>query len=305
MKSKLIGNEEAVKKAEAYVRGDGYGPLLISGEEGLGQEVFAMEIASELLKTDEPEKHGNFYALRPENGMIRVESVEEILDRSRISAHSGSKKVFGIFGIGCMTKQAQNRLLKLLEDRSDTNVVLMTQEGGIVLDTIVSRSVCIRLQRVPKQKMDVYLQELGAGKDLAVYEAVMRGCPYRYAAIKDRIGVFREIYHAQLEIRQKKQILYLFHEVKEKDKESFYEKRKQQLYDLLNMEFSLFEELLLWKEGAIVGFSDERYSNLDRLYGEKDVIRILQVILEQKRKLRNAGQYTRNDFVDLLRELCR
>lgn len=305
MKSKLIGNEKAVKKAEAYVDGEGYGPLLISGEEGLGQEVLAMEIASELLKTDEPEEHGNFYALRAENGTIRVEAVEEMIDRSRISAHSGSKKVFGIFGIGCMTKQAQNRLLKLLEDRNDTNVMLMTQEGGMVLDTIVSRSVSIRLQRVPKQKMDVYLQELGEGQDLAVYEAVMRGCPYRYAAIKTRIGVFREIYHAQLEIRQKKQILYLFHEVKEKDKESFYEKHKQQLYDLLNMEFSIFEELLLWKDGAIAGFSDERYSNLERLYGEQDVIRILQVILEQKRKLRNAGQYTRNDFVDLLRELCR
>ena len=305
MRSKLIGNEEAVKKAEDYVRGNAYGPLLISGEEGLGQEVLAMEIASALLKTEEPENHGNFYALRPEKGVIRVEQVEELLDRSRILAHSGSKKVFVIFDIGCMTKQAQNRLLKLLEDRNDTNVLLMTQESGKVLDTIVSRSIGIRLQRVPKQRMETYLRELGEERDLAVFTAVMRGCPYRYEGIRAKIDMFRQIYTAQLEMGQKKQILYLFHEVKEKDKESFYEKNRQQLYELLNMEFSLFEELLLWKEGAVASLPDERYLNLDRLYGMADVIRILQAILEQKRNLKNAGQYTRNDFVDLLRELCR
>lgn len=305
MKSKLIGNEDAVKKAEDYVRVDAYGPLLISGEEGLGQEILAMEIASALLQTEDLEKHCNFYALRPDKGTIRVEQVEELLDRSRISAHSGSKKVFGIFGIGYMTKQAQNRLLKLLEDRSDTNIVLMTQEGGMILDTIVSRAVSIRLHRVPKQKMETYLRELGEEQDLAIYTAVMRGCPYRYEGIKAKIGVFREVYTAQLEMEQKKQLLYLFHEVKEKDKESFYEKHRQQLYELLNMEFSMFEELLLWKEGAVDSLPDERYLNLDRLYGVQDTLRILRVILEQKRKLGNAGQYTRNDFVDLLRELCR
>ena len=168
MESKLIGNKKAVQKAEAYLSGSTYSPLLIRGQEGLGQELLAMEIAAELLRTETPEKHGNFFALREKKGSIRVEDVEELLDRSRISAHRGSKKVFCIFGMGSMTKQAQNRLLKLLEDRSNTNVVLMIQGEGMVLDTIVSRSMIIRLRPVNKNEMLEYLSEQGAEQDAAV-----------------------------------------------------------------------------------------------------------------------------------------
>lgn len=303
MKSKLIGNDKAVQMVEAYLNGSTYAPLLISGQKGLGQELLVMEIAAELLKTSVPEKHGNFFALRAEKGSIRVEDVEELLDRSRISAHSGTKKVFGIFGIGSMTEQAQNRLLKLLEDRSDTNVVLMTKNEGIVLDTIASRSESIRLRPVCKERMLEYLNELGAGEDSAIYEAILRGCPYRYQAVAEKISVFREIYQKQLKVSEKQSFLYLFHEVKEKDKESFYEKDRGILFELLRMEFSIFEKLLLWKQGGIDELPDRDYQNFDQLYDLEDVFRILKMLLKQRRKL-NAGRYTRNDFVAMLRELC-
>ena len=305
MKSRLIGNEKAVQKAEAYLSGSTYSPLLISGQEGLGQELLALEIAAELLKTDTPKRHGNFFVLKEEKGSIRVEDVEELLDRSRISAHGGTKKVFGIFGMGSMTKQAQNRLLKLLEDRNDTNVVLMTQSGGTVLDTIASRAVTIRLHRIGREQMQKYLIELGAGQDAVLYETILRGCPYRYRAVEEKIDVFRSLYHEQLGLQKKQRLFYLFHEVKEKDRESFYEKHRSCLFELLNMEFSIFEELLLWKQGAVDEWPDRRYQNLDRLYNMGDVFRILELILKQKKKLKTAGQYTRNDFVVLLRELCR
>ena len=80
MKNILAGNEAALKKAEAYLNGSTYAPLLIRGEKGTGQELLAMEIASELLKTEVPQKHGNFFALRAENGAIRVDDVEELLN---------------------------------------------------------------------------------------------------------------------------------------------------------------------------------------------------------------------------------
>lgn len=304
MESKLIGNKKAVQKVEAYLSGSTYSPLLIRGQEGLGQELLVMEIAAELLKTETPEKHGNFFALREKKGSIRVEDVEELLDRSRISAHRGSKKVFCIFGMGSMTKQAQNRLLKLLEDRSETNVVLMIQGEGMVLDTITSRSVIIRLRPVDKSEMLEYLNGLGAGQDAAIYEAILRGCPYRYQAVEEKISVFRNLYEEQLGMPDKGSLFYLFHEVKEKDKESFYEKHRSSLSQLLNMELSIFEKLLLWKQGDTDGLPDKSYQNLDRLYSPEDAFRILEMLLKQKRRL-NAGRYTRNDFVAMLRELCR
>lgn len=98
MKIQLIGNERAVRSMEAHVKSSSPAPLLISGETGLGQEELAMAAASELLNTERPEADGNFFMLRPENGSIRVEAVEELLDRSRISAHRGVRKVFAIIG---------------------------------------------------------------------------------------------------------------------------------------------------------------------------------------------------------------
>lgn len=204
-----------------------------------------------------------------------------------------------------MTIQAQNRLLKLLEDRNDKNVLLMTKDGGLVLDTIVSRAVNIRLVRLPKAQMEEYLKETGEKEDAVVLEAVMRGCPYRYPEVKKQIEIFRDIYARQLEIKSKADILYLFHEVKEKDKDSFYIKHRDKMFGLLNLEYSIYEELLLLEEGALKEPSDERYVNLRKFYEVEDIYRILTTIIQQKKRLENPGQYTRNDFVDLLRNLCR
>ena len=87
MESKLIGNKKAVQKAEAYLSGSTYSPLLIRGQEGLGQELLAMEIAAELLRTETPEKHGNFFALREKS--CSIEAVFRPIEaRKRSSAYS-------------------------------------------------------------------------------------------------------------------------------------------------------------------------------------------------------------------------
>lgn len=305
MEYRLVGNEAAAEKVSAYVKNDSYMPLLIRGETGLGQEVLVMKAAAEILGTEEPEKHGNFFALQTEKNSIRVDAVEELLDRSRISAHKGSPKVFGIFGIGYMTKQAQNRLLKLLEDRSDRNVLLMTMDGGEVIDTIESRAVQVRLSRLSRTEMEKYLEGHAEEASLDVYLAAMRGCPYRYTEVKKQIKILSELYYRQLEIKEKKEFFSILHEVKEKDRESFYVTYKQALSSLLNMEFSIFEELLLQKEGAVEGPTDQRYRNMHRLYTAEDAYRILRVLVLQKKKLGVIGQYNRNDFVNLIKELCR
>ena len=133
----------------------------------------------------------------------------------------------------------------------------------------------------------------------------MLGCPYRYPEVKKQIAIFRDIYARQLEIKSKADILYLFHEVKEKDKDSCYIKHRDKMFGLLNLEYSIYEELLLLEEGALKEPSDERYVNLRRFYEVEDIYRILTTIIQQKKRLENPGQYTRNDFVDLLRNLCR
>jgi len=306
MKSKLIGNLQAIRMAERLVQGNMYMPVLITGEAGLGQEILAMEIAAEILGVENPEEHGNYFALKPKQGTIRVSDVEELLEISRISAHKGSPKVLGIYSIGCMTIQAQNRLLKLLEDRNEKNVILITLEGseGAVLDTIKSRTVHIPLKRVSTVEMKKFLKKMHESEDLDVYMAVLRGCPYRYASTKEKIDVYKAIYHKQLEIRGKEDILYMLHEAREKDRNAFYDKNRECVQGFLDMEFSIFEKLLLWKEGGIQVFADPRYRNLNRQYSEQDVYRILLSIVEQKRRIGIPGQYTRLDFSAFIRELC-
>lgn len=299
----LAGNEQAAAMAEAYLAGKKKAPLIISGPKGLGQERLAEWIAKSILGTDDLESCSNFYGLSSQSGSIRTEAVEEMLSRSFLFAPNRREKAFMVYDIGVMTKQGQNRLLKLLEDRNDSNIVLMTETGGNLLDTIKSRSVTIKMNRVSDEDMRSYLSGNGIRDEQDACIAAFRGCPYLLEGAEDRIGNLYRVFQGQKEVRDTKGLLSLFHELREKDSRSFYEQNKDMLGMFLDMETSIFEGLLMDR----VHMGQEKNSGIWPLYQKYDVrqvIAILEELGKQKDKWKSTGMYTRNDFFSLVDLLC-
>lgn len=91
---------------------------------------------------------------------IGIDIVRELLEQTREHPRQGGKRVVVFNNLHKTTPQAQNALLKSLEEPSeDTLFILLTEQLETVLPTIRSRCQIIRMGRLPK---DVFLAAMEA-----------------------------------------------------------------------------------------------------------------------------------------------
>ena len=154
MEYRLLG-ERYEQFIDQFKTGKHVHAYLFSGPQGIGKKTFSRYLASVLLCTENQKpcgtcahcraiqqgNHSSVIELSPvEQKSISIDRIRELI--SVASAHSldGRERVVIIEPTESMTPQAQNCLLKSLED-PDTNVIyfLLSHDTSSLLDTIVSR----------------------------------------------------------------------------------------------------------------------------------------------------------------------
>ena len=129
--------------------------LLLSGNSGSGKEYTAKWLASNLLGA-ELTNHPYFMHIKPEAGKtIGVDNVRELKQFVRLKT-TGSKTIRRIVLIAdaqSMTVEAQNALLKLLEEPPEDTIILMTvQNQKSLMPTIYSRVQQVHIKPITKQQ---------------------------------------------------------------------------------------------------------------------------------------------------------
>ncbi|MDQ3158847.1 MAG: AAA family ATPase [bacterium] len=128
--------------------------LLISGVKGMGKKYVAQEIARRLLKSDRVKDY-RIFVLSPTKSSIGVENVREFLQQLRLkNSDSGVNRVMIIEEAEKLTVEAQNALLKSMEEPPKGTVFLLTSNSSkMLLPTIISRSQEIHLQRLSNSQI--------------------------------------------------------------------------------------------------------------------------------------------------------
>lgn len=301
MTKNFYGNMPAFRHMENYIKLEHPGPLILSGKQGLGKRQAAFSLAASLLDCSEDAMlHSrDFLLIDKGNEAIKVEDIFEILEQSNLTS-LGAVRVYLICRAEKMNAQAQNKLLKLLEDRNTRNIVIFVCEQDALLDTIKSRCMTIDFSPLSDSEMETYLEEHNVKDDRNFIGYLCDNCPYR---LEDALTVYpklKNIFQEILSIKRKKELLSVFHLIKEKDSMEFYSVFAEHYHMALLMLQYLFYDLLLVKLNAVPSEVKNSYSNLTALYTVNDTHKICVALTNHQRQWL-SGIYTKNDFFDLVR----
>lgn len=169
----IIGNEQ-IKNIlqESIKRNKTSHSYLFVGIEGIGKKIVAKEFAKMLLCLEENKQesncksciefdsnnHPDFLLLEPEGNVIKIEQIRQLQKRIQEKPIISHKKVYIINDADKMTKEAQNCLLKTLEEPPEfSTIILIGINENAFLSTIKSRCMILHFQKIEDEKIKQYL----------------------------------------------------------------------------------------------------------------------------------------------------
>lgn len=174
----IIGHEQEVAHLQRAIKsGKVSHAYIFNGEKGTGKRTLADAFALTLQCTGEGERpcgtchschqaaSGNhpdiIHVTHAKPASIGVEDVrEQLVGDVQIRPYNGKYKIYIISDADKMTVQAQNAILKTIEEPPEYAVIiLLTTNSQTLLDTIRSRCVFIDLKPVPDEQVKAYLME--------------------------------------------------------------------------------------------------------------------------------------------------
>lgn len=125
--------------------------LILHGPKGVGKDYVAEHLARQLLSIAKLDADMHYVRIDPsDKGSISIESIRQVVDFLRLKvpgANNTIQRVVHISSADTMTIEAQNALLKTLEEPpADTVLLLCVSDLQQILSTILSRSQQLRIE---------------------------------------------------------------------------------------------------------------------------------------------------------------
>lgn len=288
-----------------------HGPLILYGRHGMGQEEIAEKIAKKLLGNMEYcrslDAHPDYYEIRPENGMIRIGQMEQLKEWCCYKTADATKKVILIYKAEQMNPNAQNSMLKLLEDGTDSHIIIMMSERPL-LETIHSRCQTIYFQKIPQEQMESMLTEtcpqieMQEQKMLGLLADGRNGLLQELLQKKHSLAWAQPYLDTLTEFTERKELLETLHAIREKDSKYIYDILKEEgnLALFLELNLSMFDNALRIQAGILP--PNIYAGHLARQYKTEEIINILKSFACGLSHF-HLGRFTRNDFFRILQTL--
>ncbi len=167
-------SSELKNESNAIKQGNGSHAYIIEGERGIGKYSLALALActyfcasmqpcfecaacKKILSGNHPDVHIVF----PEKGVIKVEQIREILSGVYETPYEGNVKIYIIKEFNLATQQAQNALLKTLEEPPENVIFILLAENALqLLPTVRSRCKRLKIKKHSKAEIEEQLNIL-------------------------------------------------------------------------------------------------------------------------------------------------
>lgn len=208
--NKLIGNEKIkqnlIKTLNNKTISHSY---MFIGTKGIGKKEFAKEFAKGILCTKEQDKlcgncksciefvnsnNPDYYeiGLAEEENSIKIETIRQMQKRIQELPIVSERKVYIIDDSEYLTKDAQNCLLKTLEEPPEfVTIILIVSNENKILNTIKSRCLKIYFNNISDEELKKYINE---NLEIAEFsENMLKACEGSIGKAK-QISESKEIY---------------------------------------------------------------------------------------------------------------
>jgi len=180
------------------------------GEQGIGKRLIANQFAKMILCENydlnecnqcksciefDSGNNPDFKLIEPDGKVIRIEQIREMQTKVAEKPVNSGKKVYIINDADLMTKEAQNCLLKTLEEPPEYIVIiLIVSNENKVLTTIKSRCMKIHFDKINDNEINKYLNDNCGIQN--VNNNILKMCNGsigKCANIKDRLEEYGEL----------------------------------------------------------------------------------------------------------------
>lgn len=202
----IVGQDMAIRALEGIVaHGQVMGSYLFIGPDGIGKRTAAIELAKAVnclggsqegacgcnsCRKIDSGNHPDVFVIFPEgaSAAIKIGSIRDIIYEESLKPYEGKKRIFIINDAEAMTEEAQNALLRLLEEPPQNHILILTSSNMTgLLPTVVSRCKVLKFYSLGQEKIKALLEARGLGNDEAsLFSHMAMGSPGRAMALKEK-----------------------------------------------------------------------------------------------------------------------
>lgn len=303
---KIIGHKNIIDGINNRKLNDSFSHAnLIVGNDGIGKSIIARYISNQIIKVRDNTESVDIVKYYPSSSSFGVDDVRNIINEVGKKPYEGDKKVLILYKCDKLTTQAQNALLKTIEEPPEgVYLILLSDSLETILDTIKSRCQIYKLTPLTKEEILIYIKDkyndLTSEDEKAAlaYSAGIPGKVDRFIDdknLKNLRDICIELFEDVLKREQGLVLKY----------GELLKNTKDDKIELLNILLSYIRDIMIFKEIN----NSEHIVNFDKVYKIKDISRamsykklnsMLEYITEARINLNSNTNYSMSISVLLM-----